>query len=152
MQYLDVIRDFAQRTQNICKTYTGPYETTNLINSSLGLFVFPEQTFFNNLSNEMISPELFEQLKSCCTSSYNETLDLRSLCRHIRNGIAHFHLKFNANNHGEIEGITINDTDSRKCPVPHFEITLSVETLKCFFFEFSESIINLKSKRTCKEE
>lgn len=140
MEYKDVVRDFATRTLENYKMYHGEYEITDLINSSLGLFIFPQQKFFNNISDTWISNELLSELKKNAKSNYKENLNLKNICRHIRNGISHYHLKIKVNPKKEITGVIISDVNPKN-EKENFKIEFSIELLKKFFIEFSETII-----------
>lgn len=141
MNYQDLVCDFAKRTLANHKSYYGKYEVTNLINSSLGLFVFPEQKFFNEISDELISAELFNELKRNIESNYNEPINFKNICNHIRNGISHFRLEIKANNCSEITEVIIKDKSNKDGILRSFKITFSIKLLERFFLEFSDVII-----------
>lgn len=143
MQYENLVKDFAKRTWENHKLYSGNYEVTNLINSSLGLFIFPEQKFFDKILDSWVSVEMLSELIANTESNYDESLDLKNICRHIRNGIAHFRIKLLSNNRDEIVGIEIYDEYFNKQNKQYyfFKITLSVKTLEKLFIEFSDVII-----------
>ncbi len=140
MEYKKLLKDFIERTRENHYSYTGNYEVTNLINSSLGLFVFPEQKFFENISDNFISQELLDELKSNTENEYDEEKNLKNICKHIRNGVAHFHLKFEAKNN-EISKIIISDKPP-KSEIYKFKISFSTVLLEKFFFEFSQAILD----------
>lgn len=144
MEYKNLVKDFAKRTLENNKIYNGKYEVTNLINSSLGLFIFPEQNFFDKILNEWVSPELLDELITNTESTYEEPINLKNICKHIRNGIAHFRLKLMSNNSKEITEIIISDhfLDRQSKKSYDFKIKISIENLERLYFEFSEAIIN----------
>lgn len=140
MEYKDLVKDFAKRTLKNYHTYNGDYEVTNLINSSLGLFVFPEQKSFNKISDDWISGKLLNELKTNVESNYDEPINFKNICKHIRNGISHFHLEIKSDFQKEITRVIVRD---RNCKTgEEFRIEVSIELLKGLFFEFSEAIIN----------
>lgn len=146
MEYKKLVKDLIERTRENYYSYTGNYEVTDLINSSLGLFVFPEQKFFEKISDDFVSPELFDELKSNTENKYGEENNLKNICNHIRNGIAHFHLEFEAKDN-EISKIIINDKPP-KSEIYKFKISFSIELLEKFFFEFSQAILDdIKGRR-----
>lgn len=93
-------------------TISGYYEVTQLINSLIGLLVFPEQMYFKQLSDKECSlskefPTLYELIKSrefiCSYKDDNPNNPDFNKCRqekkaprfiiaHLRNAVAHEHL------------------------------------------------------------
>lgn len=138
MEYEDLVCDFAKRTIKNYDSYIGEYKVTELINSSLGLFVFTEQKFFCKITDDIISPEILNELKLACTSSYIEELNLQNICKHMRNGIAHFRIEIIADNRKEIHSVKIRDV----CGGKQFTVCLNVELMEKFFREFAKSIIS----------
>lgn len=105
----------------------------------------------------MISTELLEELKSCITkNTYRKAIDLSQIVRHLRNGIAHARIDFE----GEqppvksdppiINHVIIGDHSdaSGKKPAEDFEIKIPVETLRKFFYEFSDAVAKESLKKT----
>ncbi len=104
MDYQNLVKDFPRRTrQNLetlrCLQAEQPsqeiYEVTQLVNSLLGLLVFPQQKYFNTIPEIPLDdlaaqgwpiPEVigdFPQVKNLC-----------DLIQYLRNAIAHFNIKF----------------------------------------------------------
>lgn len=115
MEYKQVVRDFAERTRiNLAHIDMSlsegeeVYEVTQLVNSLLGLVVFPEQHYFNQIP-EIPLHELENQgwpsIK--VVGEYPPAKDLREQMRYLRNSIAHFNLKFLTNERSEISGIRV---------------------------------------------
>jgi hypothetical protein len=99
-----VVRDFAARTLHnlrfIDEHYrlfregkhdTEVYEVTQLINSMLGLLVFPKETFWNHLK-----PMKFEEIPNCPFKKHENAPNLRELIRLMRNSFSHFNLEIKA--------------------------------------------------------
>jgi hypothetical protein len=102
MNYQNLVRDFAHRTcdnletlRNLQKTKPDVevYEVTQLINSMLGLFIFPQQKYFNHIPETPLA-ELARQgwpipkVEGNCL----QVKDLRELVRYLRNAITHCNL------------------------------------------------------------
>lgn len=108
-----VIRDFAERTLHNLrfideqyklfregKQSTEVYEVTQLINSMLGLLVFPKEKFWDHLK-----PMKFDEIPNCPFNKHQNAPNLRELIRLMRNGFSHFNLNINANEDGYIYSI-----------------------------------------------
>ena len=118
MEYEDVIRDFSERTKKNLKAIqhlhaqgVEVYETTQLINSMLGLLVFPREEFINRIPR---AP--FEDLARAGWPSprvrdgFAQPRDLRELIRYLRNAIAHFNIEFLVDDHRQIRGLRVYNT------------------------------------------
>ena len=113
MIYQDLVRDFAQRTRKNLnfieeQVHSNPeielYEVTQLINSLLGLLVFPREHYHRRdqkLEDFCYIPKT--PLKTLENQGWPRVKvlagqppcrDLRTLIRHLRNSIAHFNIKF----------------------------------------------------------
>jgi len=124
MEYQNLVRDFATRTLKNLEAVEAAatqdreaelYEVTQLINSMLGLLVFPEQKYLNNIPRTSI-----EDLRSqgwpvpAMKGTPPHADNLRDLVRCLRNGISHFNLEFTSDGH-VLTGIKIwtCETDSQ---------------------------------------
>ena len=109
MKYHNLVRDFATRTLKNLEAIENAvrrdgeaelYEVTQLINSMLGLLVFPEQKYLNNVPRTSLG-ELRSQgwrvpeMKGTPPHADN----LRELVRCLRNGISHFNIEFTSDGH-----------------------------------------------------
>jgi hypothetical protein len=125
MEYENVVLDFARRTrQNLtfvrqaardtAQGGTHPrsdvYEVTQLINSMLGLLVFPQQRYFDAIPETPL-PELVSQGWPMVKASagFPDVATLRDVLRYLRNAIAHFNVEFLAPS-GTLEGIRVWNT------------------------------------------
>lgn len=92
------------------------YEVTQLINSMLGLLVFPEQKYIKQIPETPIEdlerdgwpiPEV--------EGTYPQVKNLNQLVRYLRNGISHCNLEFLSDDGVEITGIRIwNKTNGNR--------------------------------------
>jgi hypothetical protein len=102
MEYKHQVKDFVARTkanlelieQSALAGQEG-YEITQLVNSLLGLLVFPQQYYFNQIPALTMS-EMKEagwpEIK--VDGEFEQHQNLRDLMRYLRNAIAHFNIKF----------------------------------------------------------
>lgn len=117
MEYQEIVRDFANRTKKNLSLLrdiqaespdSDVYEVTQLINSMLGLLVFPHQSYVNTI------PELpLAQLRERgwpiprIVGEYPQVKDLNQLIKYLRNAIAHFNVRFIVDDQREIIGLQV---------------------------------------------
>ncbi len=102
MIYEEVVRDFALRTRKNIQAIEGlhklnaeVFEVTQLINSMLGLLVFPQQEYVDAIPRKPL-----EELQRegwpipQVTGNFQQVTDLNQLIRYLRNAVAHFNIKF----------------------------------------------------------
>lgn len=156
MDYENVISDFADRTsqnlafvrnaaQNQSEQDPQVYEFTQHINSLLGLLVFPQQDYFDHIPKTSLSDLVAEGWASIkTTDGLPDTVDnLKGLVRYLRNGIAHFNIKFLADTDHRLMGIRIwntRDINGRK-NVKTWEATLSTDDLDQLTGKFIELLL-----------
>jgi hypothetical protein len=144
-----VVCDFAQRTlvnlKFIEKHYTKfrkgeeeieVYEITQLINSMLGLLVFPKETFWDHLKPIALS-EIPKKVNPF--NDEDNSIDLRQLIRLIRNSFAHFNLDIKAGAN-YIYAIEMHNR-SRNGKI-NWQCTVSVFKLRKFIEWFIKGIID----------
>ncbi len=114
MVYKDLVRDFIERTKanlvlvrSAVNTGQKAYEVTQLINSMLGLLVFPKEEFYNEIPNKKLADLEREgwpipQVRG----NYPQVKNLKQLARYLRNGISHFNLRFTETG-GHVDGLII---------------------------------------------
>jgi hypothetical protein len=121
MDYQNLVRDFAHRTRynldtlrNLQKTKPDleVYEVTQLINSMLGLLVFPQQRYFDHIPKTPLT-ELANQGWPIpeVEGHYPQVKDLRELVRYLRNAITHCNLEFLSDEGEEISGLRVWNTN-----------------------------------------
>lgn len=143
----NIVRDFAQRTLHnlrfieqqykLFKTgesKTEVYEVTQLINSMLGLLVFPREKFWNHLK-----PLTFNKIPNCPFHPHPQAPDLPELIRLTRNGFSHFNLEIPADR-GYIYKIKMHNRTKKGVINWHDEVT--VFELRKFVEWFIEGIID----------
>ena len=111
----EYIIDFAKRTrqhleriEQLQRSGEPVFEVTQLVNSLLGLLVFPQQTYFNHIPETPLS-ELHEQgwpqitsVEGCLPED-----NLKQLMRMLRNSIAHCNVEFFADTRRDLAGVTV---------------------------------------------
>jgi hypothetical protein len=154
----DVIGDFAERTRKnlatidaLASTHIGKkpepkvFEATQLVNSVLGLLVFPQQGWFDDLPKTKLA-DLEKQgwPKMVCTVNTVNCHTLDQLVRFLRNAITHFNVEFLGNGE-EITGLKLwNNKDGKKTNPINFEIELSLEQLKGLLIKFVDELIRIQ--------
>lgn len=148
-----VVQDFADRTKRNLrfieitkKEKRGRvHEITQLINSLLGLVVFPQQEFFERIPaipmDELVSkgwprPKITFGASGC--------KDLRQLMRLLRTGIAHFNLRFLADEDNQIVGLVIWNVN--KGGLKTWEAEIGIEDLRRLTFRFLELLNSIEDK------
>jgi hypothetical protein len=136
VMYEEVIRDFARRTKaNLtaieCLRANGQevYEVTQLVNSMLGLLVFPQQEFVDRIPETPL-----EQLRQDgwpvpeVRGHFRQVSDLRQLIRYLRNAVAHFNVYFLGDGERQIRVLRVwNENPSGK---KTWEAELSVDDIR----------------------
>jgi len=121
MMYEDVVRDFAHRTKrnlafienHVDDPEADVYEVTQLINSMLGLLVFPQQKYIDRIPRTPLN-DLVKEGWPRIRTTYGRLREdtLYQLIRNLRNAISHYNIKFRGGP-GHITGITIWNNDRR---------------------------------------
>lgn len=112
------------------------YEVTQLINSMLGLLIFPREGFWVHLSARPLHtlPPEFETLRRATRAR-----DLRQLIRLMRNSFAHFNVKTRSFM-GQIDSLVLTNLNDQKQITWEMEIT--VDELRAFVDWFAYGIID----------
>lgn len=123
MMYEDVIADFARRTEENLRTIrllakergaTPAFEVTQLVNSMLGLLVFPQQRYFDRIPKIPIADLAARGWPiPVVVGNYPQITDLRQLVRLLRNAVTHCNLKFEPGADNEINALIVWNTDPR---------------------------------------
>jgi len=141
MMYEDLVADFAKRTRANLETLRGiqikndpklrVFEVTQLINSMLGLLVFPQQRYVDQIP-EIPLAELVSKgwpIPSV-VGNYPNPENLQKLVRLLRNAISHFNIEFLSASGGEITGLRVWNTEPRPPHAITWKAELSVEDLE----------------------
>lgn len=143
MDYHSLVEDFARRTRSnlealhrLQQNGTEVFEVTALVNSMLGLLVFPQQAYVDQLpevSLEELAREGWPMPRVVCQTK--EVANLRQLVRVLRNAISHFNIEFDSDNAGQLAGLTVWNTDPLSKQVT-WKAEISIVELKCFAMQF----------------
>lgn len=154
MMYEDVIADFARRTEANLRAIrqlaseggaTSAFEVTQLVNSMLGLLVFPQQRYIERIPETPVDdlarngwpiPEV--------VGNYPQVLNLRQLVRMLRNAIAHCNLEFEPGGNNEIEALTVWNTEPRTGKVT-WKARLTVADLDAITTKFVDLLLDTKT-------
>src|SRR5687768_3805915 len=115
VEYQTLIEDFARRTRENLRhirqaqaSGVDVYEVTALVNSMLGLLVFPQQRYVDSIPE--ISIEALSQQGwpiPRVVGDFPQVPNLRQLIRHLRNAISHFNISFMADGSGTLSGLIV---------------------------------------------
>lgn len=102
MMYENVVKDFALRTRKnleALEKYQSEgaevFEATQLINSMLGLLIFPQQKYVSSIPKASIEDlQRDGWVVPKVRGSFRQVSDLNQLIRYLRNAIAHFNVEF----------------------------------------------------------
>ncbi|MDQ9169005.1 HEPN family nuclease [Oxalobacteraceae bacterium R-40] len=146
MEYSDLVKDFAVRTQSNLNTLQNlqeahpeiaVFEVTQLVNSLLGLLIFPREKYM-----ERIPRTSLQELEKAgwnipvTSEGYKKPKDLRHLVCLMRNAVAHCNLEFIAKASSDIEGIKLWNTTMRSPRDRTWEGEISLSELRCFVEKF----------------
>ena len=148
MEYQDLVRDFAERTkknleaiEHLLRQGKEVYEITQLINSMLGLLVFPREEFVSRIPKTPLTdlhrdgwptPKVID--------GFPRVKHLRELVRYLRNAIAHFNIEFISNSDRQISGVRLWNTDPRT-NTKTWEAELNPEDLRNIAERFTDLIL-----------
>ncbi len=146
----NTVYDFARRTLKnleaieICSV-TDPekcFEVTQLINSAIGLLIFPKEADYNSIPQTSLSTVACEvALPKVLHGSLPED-NLRKLITYMRNGFAHYNVEFE-NYNNVIKGIYIWNDNGRGVDWVAY---ISIEDLKNLLLYFAKRLTKATEK------
>jgi len=161
MEYKELIRDFAKRTRinlsifrriqkehpEIIEHYkkeepqTDMYEVTQLINSLLGLLVFPRKEFVGKIPYKKII-ELKQEGWPIprIKGDYAQVNNLNQLVRCLRNAIAHCNIEFISDSNKKIIGLELWNEDP-KVNIITWRAELTIEEIDIIGNKFIDLIL-----------
>jgi hypothetical protein len=157
MQYENLVRDFALRTRANLETLKTLqrarsdlefYEVTQLINSMLGLLVFPQQRYIDHIP-EIALAELARDGWPIpkVEGSYPQVRNLRELVRYLRNAIAHCNLEFLSDDGQQISGLRVWNTDPRSGKTT-WKARLTIDDIEKITTNFIQLLIKAKKEKS----
>lgn len=153
MEYRNLVRDFAERTRKNLEfieesVHADPdakvYEVTQLVNSLLGLIIFPKERYFEHIPDKSLE-ELREEgwVIPKVTGTFKQVGGLRQLMCYLRNSIAHSNLEFDSDGH-VLTGIRLwNCKDHRK----NWEVRVTIVELRDLTLRFIDLILSEEDAR-----
>lgn len=134
-----------------CQNY---YEVTQLINSFLGLLVFPKEKYFNFLSYKKNDFTHVPTLKNLANKSineeyintYKENRCERNVIRHLRNAVCHRRLTIYPLTHNksiEIQKIQFEDVSTQKGYEGEFSLIINIDDLEKILLELNQCFLKL---------
>jgi len=143
----EFIVDFAKRTRANLETIerdkgSGVYEVTQLLNSMLGLLVFPQQNYMDKIPETPWQDLVKSGWPEIKVIKGKPSFDnLRQLIRMLRNGVSHCNVRFIADNNKQITGLRIwNNAGGDSLKRKNWEAELSIADLRSIAINFIELI------------
>jgi len=144
MNYDDLVKDFAKRTlinldyvQKQQQAGIPVYEVTQLVNSLLGLLVFPREHWINKIPMKPLVDLVDDGWPKLEILYQNprsvECKDLKQLTRYLRNAISHCNVKFIPGNDNYIDGLELWNISRGK---ENWRIRLSIPDLEIIARKF----------------
>jgi hypothetical protein len=148
MMYDDVVRDFAERTrknlsaiERLGSAGDEVYEVTQLVNSMLGLLVFPREEFVNEIPELALGDlEADGWQVPRVVGELPQAANLRELVRYLRNAIAHFNVRFVGDGSQVITVLRLCNTEPRRNRRT-WEADLGVEELRAIAEPFVDLLL-----------
>ncbi len=148
MNYEELVSDFAQRTKanlDLVEMHAArgaphtAFEVTQLVNSMLGLLVFPQQRWFDRIPRTPLNQLIANGWPSITVYGSVPDDDLRGLSRYLRNAISHCNVEFLSDGFGDIGGLRIWNTPPRKVE-PDWKAQLSIQALRFIALRFIDML------------
>lgn len=154
MRYENVVADFAKRTQANLElierlSQENPnsevFEVTQLINSMLGLLVFPKEEYFDSIPEKSFDELRHDGWQLPRTrGDYPQVRNLRELIRYLRNSISHFNIEFQANDLTyQIYGLKVWNKNRG---VKNWEAEFTIVELRDLTYRFIELLFSQSNK------
>ncbi|MBE7183837.1 MAG: hypothetical protein INR68_05480 [Methylobacterium mesophilicum] len=152
------VRHFAHRTRKNLETIealserepNSYFEVTQLINSAIGLLMFPQQEFFDAIPTTELAKLKMEGWP-LPTFEYGEarTQNLRDLTKQMRNSFAHFNIDFKADG-GKIVGLYMWNRPDEKQP-PNWICYIGIQDLRKLFSRFATLVDKISGSSAYRE-
>jgi len=144
MNYESVIHDFAERTRKNLRIIEKlqakgdeAYEVTQLLNSMLGLLVFPRERFIDRIPQTSLGDlEAGGWPVPQVLGDFPQARDLRELVRYLRNAIAHFNIEFIGE---KIQSVKVWNTKNGRTT---WKAEIGVEELRAIAERFTDLLLS----------
>ena len=143
----DIVHAFATRTRANLKVINAlksadleVFEVTQLVNSLLGLLIFPQQRYYQSIPKIALS-ELAQSgwPKPLVVGEFPAVKNLKELMRYLRNAIAHFNVEYLSDESGEIRGMRLWNINRNK--EKDWVVELSLRDVEVAVDKFSDLIV-----------
>lgn len=140
----EFIVDFAKRTRANLEfiersSTSNVFEVTQLFNSMLGLLVFPQQRYMDQIPQTPLQELVNSGWPTIKAKGPATCENLRQLIRMLRNGISHCNVRFIADDKKQLAGMCIWNHEGGKSQNPiNWEAELSIKDLRTIAFKFIE--------------
>lgn len=151
MDYQYLVRDFAQRTRHNLEFVrqahrrdpTSVYEVTQLINSMLGLLVFPRERYVDSIPDKTLAELMADGWPiPKVVDGFSQVPNLNQLFRVLRNSISHCNIEFISDSRTlELKGLTVWNTHPRNGNTT-WKATLTLEQLEELTDRFLDMLLN----------
>ena len=153
MMYDDIVADFARRTrinlralEQLREQGHEVFEVTQLVNSMLGLLVFPREEFVGRIPKIPLANLRAEGWPVPTTrSGFPEAADLNELVRYLRNAISHFNIQFVGDGHDQIR--TIRVWNHNRAGVKTWEADLGLPDLHAIAERFTDMLLEHSNRQ-----
>lgn len=138
---LSFIEEMAKREENENRLF----EVGQLINSLVGLLIFPKEKHFDKIPKtyyENLLQDGWPKIEINWHRTDKNQKHLKTLIRMLRNSVAHFNIEFlPETGEGHIEGLRFKNIC--RCGDVTFEAIFTVEELRSFISKFCYTITNI---------
>lgn len=148
MMYEDVVADFAERTRRNLRALESlkdqgqeVFEVTQLVNSMLGLLIFPREEFVGRIPRIPLAQ--LEELGWPVPKArprFSQASDLNELVRYLRNAISHFNIQFVGDSRGQIS--TVRVWNNNLAGMRTWEADLGLADLRGIAERFTELLLD----------
>lgn len=116
-------RLFMQRSLELVDTYEGEYETTQLLNTLIGLLFFPNERMQDLIPDKsLLDLEAWGFRPDCIVNAgahkIPQEINLRELVKRLRNAVAHCKVSPFPNDHRPCEGFFFLDRNDFEAKIP----------------------------------
>ena len=147
----ELVKDFAQRTKTNLETLRALqaerpdkeiFEVTQMVNSLLGLLVFPQQEFVSKIPKTPIE-ELVASgwaVPHVC-GEFEQVENLNQLIKYLRNAVAHFNIKFTEDERGQINGLIVWNYNHPREKIINWRAKLTLDDIEKLTDRFIDLIL-----------
>jgi hypothetical protein len=148
----DLLRDYARRTLENLRAIdelskggsaSPVFETTQLINSLLGLIILPVEQYFDQLPaipKDVLLAQGWKIPK--VTGDFPEVKDLCELLKNLRHAVAHFNIKFIPDNRNQVVGLVVSNRNQRNKAEILWQAEIGITELRDLLERFVGLILN----------